>query len=159
MTNLGALPGDICSYAFQISPKDQVTGASDNDCAGGNSHGFLWENGGPMADLNDLVTAADMTLIQPTAINDAGEITGLGVLANGDLHAFLLIPCDDDHPDIEGCDYSMLDAEDVVNNAVARQTPRVIPPTFDSLPRTINPSQNWFKQRYRILGQRPPLSH
>jgi probable HAF family extracellular repeat protein len=64
-------------------------------CAGGNSRAFLWGNGGPIVDLNTLVGGADMTLIGPTSINDRGEITGLGVLANGDLHAFLLIPCDE----------------------------------------------------------------
>jgi probable HAF family extracellular repeat protein len=100
MTNLGTLAGDVCSYAFGINSKDQVVGASD-DCAGGNSHAFLWENGGPIVDLNTLVGGADMTLIGPTSINDRGEITGLGVLTNGDLHAFLLIPCDENHDDSE----------------------------------------------------------
>jgi hypothetical protein len=40
-------------------------------------------------------------------MNDRGEIAGFGLLANGDLHAYLLIPCDEHHPGIEGCDYNM----------------------------------------------------
>ena len=119
MTNLGVLPGKLCSYAHQINAEGQVTGSSDDDCNDGNSHAFLWENGGPMVDLNDLVSGADMTLGGATGINDRGEITGTGVLANGDVHVFLLIPCDDHHPGIEGCDYSMMHASTMNSVAAA----------------------------------------
>ena len=121
LTNLGVLPGKVCSYAHQINAEGQVTGSSDDDCADGNSHAFLWENGGPMVDLNDLVSGADMTLGGATGINDRGEITGVGTLANGDLHAFLMIPCDENHPGVEGCDYSLLDATPQTNPAPVSQ--------------------------------------
>jgi hypothetical protein len=63
-----------------------------------------------MVDLNDLVSGADMTLGGATGINDRGEITGIGVLANGDAHVFLLIPCDEHHLGLEGCDYNLVNA-------------------------------------------------
>ena len=90
MTDLGALAGHCFSGAFAINAKTQVTGASF-PCDGSPSHAILWENGGPMVDLNDLVSGADMTLTGSGPINDRGEITGGGVLENGELHAFLLI--------------------------------------------------------------------
>jgi hypothetical protein len=37
-------------------------------------------------------------------INDHGEIAGNGVLQNGDTHAYLLIPCDDNHSDGGDCE-------------------------------------------------------
>jgi probable HAF family extracellular repeat protein len=110
MRNLGVLPGKLCSYAHQINAEGQVTGSSDDDCNDGNSRAFLWENDGPMVDLNDLVSGADMTLGGATGINDRGEITGIGVLANGDAHVFLLIPCDEHHLGLEGCDYNLVNA-------------------------------------------------
>jgi probable HAF family extracellular repeat protein len=68
---------------------------------------FLWENGGPMVDLNTLVPpGSNLLLGQALHINDRGEIVGDGVLPNGDHHAFVLIPCDEHHPGLDGCDYS-----------------------------------------------------
>ena len=49
--------------------------------------------GGPAIDLNSLVSNADMTLTTPLYINSRGVIAGNGLLPNGDIHAFVLIPC------------------------------------------------------------------
>jgi hypothetical protein len=73
-------------------------------CGGNPTHGFLWENDGPAIDQSTLVTGADMTLTTPVYINDRGEIAGNGVLANADVHAFLLIPCGEGDQGDEGCE-------------------------------------------------------
>lgn len=44
-------------------------------------------------------------------INDQGEIAAQGNFPNGDIHAFILIPCDTNHPGIEGCDYNTVEVE------------------------------------------------
>jgi probable HAF family extracellular repeat protein len=69
----------------------QVVGFSD-DCTA-NTSAFLWENGSPV-DLNTLVISNPFgaQLIIALIINERGEIAAQGVLPNGDLHAFLLIP-------------------------------------------------------------------
>jgi len=54
---------------------------------------FLWEDGGPLV------------LVEAGEINDRGEISVNASDANGNNHVVLLIPCDDDHPDVHGCDY------------------------------------------------------
>ena len=41
---------------------------------------------------------------QPIAINDAGAITGSDLDNNNVIHAFLRLPCDENHGDDEGCD-------------------------------------------------------
>jgi probable HAF family extracellular repeat protein len=98
-TDLGTLEGDSTSDAHGINSKGQVVGSSEPS-----SRGFLWENG-KMFDLNTLVSyGSELNLYFPTIINDRGEIAGQGQLANGDIHAFLLIPCEETHADEEGCE-------------------------------------------------------
>jgi hypothetical protein len=58
---------------------------------------WLWENGGPMVDLNDLaLPGSGLHLQDARLINDRGEIVCTGVLSNGDQHAVLLIPGGDE---------------------------------------------------------------
>jgi probable HAF family extracellular repeat protein len=100
-TDLGALGTQ--STALQINSSHQIVGASRiNDET---VHAFLWEDGGPMLDLNDLIPAnSSLQLVVAFNINDRGEITGLGappgVVPFGSdapgLHPFLLIPCESD---------------------------------------------------------------
>jgi probable HAF family extracellular repeat protein len=95
ITDLGTVDGDPSSVAFHINSKGQVVGASTN-LSGEWIHAFLWENGGPMIDLNTLVPLrTGVQLISAPDINDRGEIAALGILPNGDGHAFLLIPCEE----------------------------------------------------------------
>ena len=55
-----------------------------------------------MIDLNALVPLrAGVQLISAPDINDREEIAALGILPNGDGHAFLLIPCEERD---EGCE-------------------------------------------------------
>jgi probable HAF family extracellular repeat protein len=100
MTNLGTLNGDDCSFAFHINSKGQIVGTSF-PCAGGPAHGFLWQNGF-MTDLNAFAPpGSSLTSWGDGAfINDRGEIAGVRVLPDGDLHAFLLVPCEEG---TEGC--------------------------------------------------------
>jgi probable HAF family extracellular repeat protein len=102
MTDLGTVSGDDCGIAFGINSIGQVVGSS-GDCQGNGLHAFLWN--GDIVDLNSLVSPSSaLQLKSATNINDRAEIAGTGVTPNGDLHAFLLIPCDDEHPDVEGCE-------------------------------------------------------
>jgi probable HAF family extracellular repeat protein len=89
--DLGAVPGDRCSVAEFVNAAGQVVGAS-GVCHGARD-AFLWENGGPMVNLNALIPAGSaLHLTAAVSINDRGEITGTGTLPNGDVHAFLLVP-------------------------------------------------------------------
>jgi probable HAF family extracellular repeat protein len=103
ITDLGTQDGDPCSEALSINSKGQIVGSS-TDCST-SLHAFLWEEGGPMIDLNSFVPASsDLTLTVATLINDRGEIAVQGVLPDGDTHAVLLIPCEGDHSDDQGCE-------------------------------------------------------
>jgi len=107
MTDLGTVAGDACSVANSINSSGQIVGFGAADC-NHEDHVFLSENGGPMIDLSTLVVSGPaLTLIQALVINDRGEIAAHGKLPNGDDHAVMLLPCDANHPDIEGCDYSL----------------------------------------------------
>ena len=109
MTDLGTVGSDQCSYATGINASGQVVGGSIPDCSniGPNNRAFLWEDGS-IVDLNTLIPSGSGLFLQSTiTINDRGEIAGNGADASGNGHAFLLIPCDSYHQDIEGCDYSL----------------------------------------------------
>jgi probable HAF family extracellular repeat protein len=81
--------------------RGQVVGSSD-DCVETELHGFLWQQGGPMIDLNAFVPPdSELTITDGHTINESGEITASGMLPNGDFHAVLLIPCGPD--ETNGC--------------------------------------------------------
>jgi probable HAF family extracellular repeat protein len=122
-TDLGKLQGDCFSEAYAINAQSQVIGDS-YDCDGNKHHPFLWENGS-IVDLNTLISAnssLQLVAVGPLSyslapLNDRGEIAGVGVprgIAPGDVdtrsHAFLLIPCDENHPNFKGCDYTLVEA-------------------------------------------------
>ena len=119
LTDIGTVDGDGCSDGLSINSANQIVGVSAV-CDGSVMHAFLWENG-KIVDLNSLIShGSDLQLQVAGNINDRGEIAGFGVLRNGDKHAFLLVPCDDKHQGVEGCDYSMMEA-----SATAYVEPRV----------------------------------
>ena len=102
MKDLGTVKGDGCSVAYHINAGGQVVGTSGDGCD--EVHAFVWQLGGPMMDLNDLVpSGSGLVLTAGEFINDRGEIGASGVLPNGDHHAVLLIPCDDKQVDTDDC--------------------------------------------------------
>jgi probable HAF family extracellular repeat protein len=81
--------------AFGGNSKGQVVGNSLSDCDH-ETHAFLWENNGPMVDLNSFLPSASGVLLREGVfVNERGEIAVLGRVANGDAHAFVLVPVDD----------------------------------------------------------------
>ena len=115
-TDLGHLSGDCYSEAWAVNRNSQVVGDSFSCDQTFQDDAFLWE-GGSIVNLNTLTPkGSSLQLVFGNAINDHGEIAGIGVPAgctpdNYGLcgHAYVLIPCDEYHPGIEGCDYSMVD--------------------------------------------------
>jgi probable HAF family extracellular repeat protein len=113
-TDLGNL-GECASIAHTINARGQVVGLAFS-CDGNAARAFLWENGS-IVDLNVLILpGSSLQLADAMDINERGEIDGIGVppgVPSGNFitqgHGFLLIPCDDDHPGIEGCDYSAVE--------------------------------------------------
>jgi probable HAF family extracellular repeat protein len=119
--DLGVLTneGDSCSRAYWINLSGQVVGNSESEalCDVSGEHAFLWQDGSPMVNLNSLIPAGSaLELSHAFVITDSGEIAGLGVPAgcppSQDMvcgHAYVLIPCDENHPLIAGCDYTLVD--------------------------------------------------
>jgi probable HAF family extracellular repeat protein len=103
MTDLGTLRGDDCSIGQNINSRGQIVGASFS-CAGGPLNAALWDSGA-VIDLNSFVApSSNLHLIgDDIYINDSGAIAGTGALPNGDIRAFVLIPCEGKHIDDEGC--------------------------------------------------------
>jgi probable HAF family extracellular repeat protein len=108
INDLGTLPSDACSFAWGLNSKDQVVGISLPDCDFSIARAFLWEKGS-MVDLNTLIPPnSGLQLVYAEAINDSGEIVGIGVppgISPVDVetlgHAFVLLPesdyCEDQY--------------------------------------------------------------
>jgi probable HAF family extracellular repeat protein len=125
MTDLGTIGTDPASEAGSINSRHQIVGGTFI-FGGLDLHGWIWENGGPIVDLDTLtLPGSGLTVFAGNLINDRGEIAGRGRLPNGDEHAILLIPCDENHPDVEGCDYDSAAAENAaqLNPAPITQAP------------------------------------
>jgi len=130
MTNLGTLPGNVCSVSDAINSSGQVVGGSGISgfaffpaCTDSVEHAFLSENG-RMIDLNRFVPDSSyLTLNEAVFINDRGEISGTGTLPGGDQHAFLLIPCGQDD------DGSCLEAGEELSATGKKSAPIISPAT------------------------------
>jgi probable HAF family extracellular repeat protein len=127
ITDLGTPDPSECSMALSINARTQIVGQSVDCVAFGSIHALLWDNGS-LFDLNDLIPpGAALTLQFAENINDTGEIAGQGLDASGNLHAFLLIPCDAEHSNVAGCDYSLVDTRSEVRLSItlheSRRTP------------------------------------
>jgi probable HAF family extracellular repeat protein len=145
MTDLGTVGTDPCSFAFNINSRGQIVGGSQNAVCDPFTHAVLWENGEPGVDLNTLIPpGSNLQLTVADWINDHGEIVGGGhdpTCPNGDScdgHAYVLIPCDENHPDVEGCDYNLVEAD----TAVPQTSPIVRNTSSRTLPQLLNRQMN-----------------
>lgn len=103
-TDLGLLSGDAFSDTTAINSHGQIVGISGNDTS---LSAVLWENG-RIIDLNTLVLPGSGLMVYwALFINDPGEIAAFAVDSDGNNHDVLLIPCDESHQGVEGCDYGM----------------------------------------------------
>ncbi len=124
-TDLGTVGNDVCSFAGAINDREQIVGSSLATCDAdtGAVRAILWQ-GGSLFDLNTLIPQDSTLSLQfANAINYRGEIAGIGADPNGNSHAYLLIPCDDNHPGVDGCDYSSVDAAALAGKASERSGP------------------------------------
>ena len=111
IVDLGATADLPCSYANGIDNLGQVLGALQHcpDVIAGRE-ALLWEKG-DLVNLNTLIPlGSEIVLIQAITANDRGEIVAEGRLLSGDLRAVLLVPCDENHLNVAGCDYGLVDA-------------------------------------------------
>jgi len=113
ITDLGTVANDPCGWAFSVNARGQVVGGT-SDCSNW-LHAFLWEDGGPMRDLNTLVPpGSGFQLTYALDINDRGEILAKALPQGGNPfqdpdfygNLVLLVPCDVQAG--ENCEASLL---------------------------------------------------
>ena len=154
-TDLGHLNGDCFSEAWAMNSTGQI-GVISSSCDGTNARAALWENGS-LIDLNILIPAgSSLQLFLPQAINDRGEIAGVGLPSGCSSQidnlcelAFVLVPCDENHPGVEGCDYSMVEESATANSTVPSLQTSTATNTGLS-PEAIRQSMKSFGRRSRL---------
>jgi probable HAF family extracellular repeat protein len=145
MTDLGLLPGQTCSTALSANNRGQVVGETAVCGANVEGPGFFSEDGEPIVDVNTLIVpASDLNIVAAFNINERGEIAALGKLSNGDSHAVLLIPCDENHPNVESCDYGLVDAAATHSSGAPPASAHAV-----VTPATLTPSER--RDRVRML--------
>jgi probable HAF family extracellular repeat protein len=79
--DLGTVSGDACSSGRAINARGQIVGGSSSDCRNF-LHAFVWEEGGPMIDLNTVISpGSGLQLTNVLNINDRGEILAKSIPA------------------------------------------------------------------------------
>jgi len=123
MRDLGVLSGDFDGAGLGMNNKGEIVGASISSPgpSTGNPRAFLWRNG-TMQDLNALIPQdSPLYLLTAFAINDSGQIAGFGVQqSTGDVHGFLLTPCDRVHVDTAWCTSNTDNAATEADSGIAR---------------------------------------
>jgi probable HAF family extracellular repeat protein len=85
--DLGSLGGRGC--AWSINDNGAIVGYSYVD---NTRHAFIWQGSSPIVDLNSLIDpASHWTLMEGRAINNGGQIAGMGSY-NYSTHGFILTP-------------------------------------------------------------------
>jgi probable HAF family extracellular repeat protein len=155
-TDLGTVGDDCYSEGFAITARAQVVGQS-LPCPTSSIHTFLWENGS-IIDLNALGSPKVLRLIEVFAINDRGEIGGIGVPPGcSDFtddacgHAFLLVPvCADG---TEGCADAPLDPDVVAQSRASGAMPtRMTAQELEAFKRKLAHIQSRMIGRNRTFG-------
>jgi probable HAF family extracellular repeat protein len=152
--DLGTVPGDPCSRGRGLNARGQVVGGS-SDCSNF-LHAFVWDGNTGMVDLNTVIpSGSGFQLTNAFNINDRGEILAkaapVGFTPNDDEdlgHLVLLVPCDENHPGVEGCDYSLVDAKTVVSLPV----PAVVDLSGSRLRLSRMQRGRWVHQRSLAIG-------
>ena len=167
INDLGTLPGDSSSNAYFVNDRGQVVGTSEDRAhmlIGVGEHAFLWEDGGPMVDLNSLIPAGSrLQLTYAVAINDRGEIAGFGVPPGvppekyeTEGHAYILIPCEENHADTEGCEDEGQATAAAIQNSPAPAAQILTNVNHDGLtPQTLAALRARFARQYRDFGTGP----
>jgi probable HAF family extracellular repeat protein len=167
MTKLGPLAGDPCSVADAVNSTGQVVGGSGGFSTNGvfpacevttAEHAVLWENG-QAVDLNAFVPASsNLVLNEAVFINDQGEISGFGSLPNGDIHAFILIPCGGDYADPSGCGSSIANSATPETVIPAQDAAAAVNGSTPAPAGILNRLRGRLSRQYRRFGMALPLA-